>query len=120
MKKFNKKIIGFMIFLSIVGCSKQDDLDLFEYKMKKWTPSLPSIHCTAYPLYSDLLNPNDYLQTLYSEQGENIFYVGGLETYIRTLNDNIYGHSIRYDYIVMENMTTGEVSDTLWRPTVVH
>ena len=119
MRKFNKKMVGFMIFLSIVGCDKQE-YDLCEYKMKKWTPSLPSIHCTAYPLYSDMYNPNDYLYKLLNEQGENIFYVGGLETYNRTLNDGVYGHSIRYDYIVMENMTTGEISDTLWRPDLNH
>ena len=119
MRKINKKMVGFIIFLSIVSCSKQE-YDLFEYKMKKWTPSIPCCHSTANPLYSDISNPNDYLLKLFNEQGQNIFYVGGLETYNRTLNDDFPGHSIRYDYVVMESNTNGEISDTLWRPNSNH
>ena len=118
MRKFNKKMVGFMIFLSIVGCSKQEDM--FSYKMSKWTPSIPCCFGTDNPLYSDIDNPNDYLYQVYSERGENIFYVGGLETYNRTLNDEIPGHSIRYDYVFVTNNDNGEVSDTLWRQDLNH
>ena len=119
MRKFNKKMVGFMIFLSIVGCSKPEE-SLFEYKMSKWTPSIPCCFSTNNPLYSDIDNPNDYLYQVFSERGENIFYVGGLETYNRTLNDELPGHSIRYDYVFVTNNDNGEVSDTLWRPDLNH
>ena len=119
MRKLSKKMIGFAIFLSIVGCSKQED-GAFSYKMSKWTPSIPSCFSTNNPLFSDIDNPNDYLYQVYSERGENIFYVGGLETYNRTLNDELPCHSIRYDYIFVTNNDNGEVSDTLWRPSVNH
>ena len=117
MRKFNKKMVGFMIFLSIVGCSKQED-GMFSYKMSKWTPSIPCCFGTDNPLYSDIDNPNDYLYQVFSERGENIFYVGGLETYNRTLNDEIFGHSIRYDYVFVTSNDNSEVSDTLWRSNI--
>ena len=112
MKKINKKMVGFMIFLSIVGCSKQEDL--FEYKVKSWTPSIPCCHGTAF-YHSEIDNANDYLLQLYSQQGIDIFYVGGLE-YYQSTDEN----SIRYDYVIAENSINGEVSDTLWRPNSNH
>ena len=52
MKKINKKIVGFMIFLSIVSCNIQED-NAFSYKMSKWTPNIPCCFATNIPIFSD-------------------------------------------------------------------
>ena len=113
--KLMKTILSLLITLSIIGCTDNMD-ELNSFKLCKYTSSLPDGTYSSQPFHchESIDDPTDYLMWLYQTRGIDIFYVGGLETYNRTINDQYPGHSIRYDYILCINMDNGSVSDTLF------